>query len=175
MNDNPYRTPDAVQENTKENSSSGFMKFIKVFFIVIGVIVTLLIGLISLLFITSPSYEDVDEETKVVVETVIPHLTTWDYEEFVPYLHQSFIDSSPVEQQVNVMNSFRKLGEYQSHSEPQRQNCMSGTTGETYSRCNYTINADFANGNADIFLGMVKQGERTLIIQLQVNSDAFME
>lgn len=74
------------------------------------------------------------------------------------------------------MKMYSKLGRLLEHSESNYTGCSSnsGTHG-SYARCDFAIDATFEAGKAKLYLGVITENDAYKIIQVQIDSDVFIQ
>lgn len=139
--------------------------------------------LIILLFVwagvkTSSTYNKLEGKAEPLISKVLEEQSSsWDYEILKPHLSNIWLKMVDENQSNKLMKLFSKLGAFKSIDEIKWTGCSikSNTEFGTIDRCDYTASASYENGAAYISVGIVLEGNEPKIIQLHINSNAFLE
>ncbi len=174
--DNIYNSPMSENGLTKNPIRQNIIfKLLRYLLIAFGALFLLIVILIILVSLFSPSYSEVDQDAKNLIDIIVPKISENNFEQLESYLDPSLFTADSRDTVLKVFKTYSKLGIYESHDPPERQNCKSHAGTNSYTRCNYTVNAKYSSFPATILIGIKKQNNESKIIQIKVNSELYLQ
>ncbi|BFM13522.1 hypothetical protein R50072_36750 [Simiduia litorea] len=158
--------------------SGGFLSIIKKILIGFGVVLALIIILLVWAGITtSKTYGKFDGVAEPYIREFLRNQSPWNYELAKPQLSFSWLEVTTDEQGDKLFKYFNKLGALKSIDSIEWQRCakQAHTSTGKIERCDYSVSATFESDVAQIYMGLSLEEDELKIIQLQVNSNAFMQ
>ena len=179
MPDNPYE-PGETWENQGANlpnkPKSGVFKKI---LIGLGILMLLIILLFVWVGIkTTKTYSKLEGKAEDLITKMLKEQSpTWNYDLLKPHLSNLWLKEVKEEQSKKLIKLFDNLGKLKSINEIRWTGCSTNTTTEygTIDRCDYVANVDYEHGSAYVFVGVMVENNAPKIIQLKINSDAFLK
>jgi hypothetical protein len=142
-------------------------------YIFVVLIVVLIAGFVSLTVMGSRW----DKESKAFVDAAIPAIvSTWDVDEIEKRASPEFddeVDYDGLEQDFGVLRQLGKLVEYKG-SDGDSNITLSLQHGYEIT-ADYTANADFETGSANMHMSLIKHGGQWQILDLKINPEEFNE
>ena len=178
MEENPYKTTDTVKSPSDNGSKQSNSSILKKVLIALGIAMLLVILLLIWAGVkTSVTYSKLEGKAEPLIKEVLSDQSPWNYETLKPHLSSMWLESVSEEQNIKLTRYFSKLGSFYSVEELNWQGCSTNSTTEfgTIDRCDYMALAKYENGDAQVFVGLVVEDNTPKIIQLHINSDAFLE
>ena len=176
MVENPYKAPDP-----KSNPADGNPKkygILKKILIGLGIFMLLIILLFVWIGIkTASTYNKLEGKAEPLITNVLAEQSPWNYQTLKPKLSKLWIESVDEEQTLKLLKLFAKLGAFKSIEDLSWQGCSTNATTAhgNIDRCDYLVFAKYENGDAYISVGVVMEETEPRIIQLNINSDVFLE
>ncbi len=126
---------------------------------------------------TSKTYDKFKDHADTYVRNFLEKQSPWNYELAKPNLSSAWIEVTTEEQGNKLFNFYNKLGALKSIDSIEWLRCSNQTHTSTgkIERCDYGISAQYERGFAQIYIGLSIENDEIKILQLRVNSDAFME
>lgn len=177
MNENPYQSSESTQDRSELKKQSGFWSFLKKVLIGLGIFFGLIIALIIWAGVaTTKTYNKFDGLAEPFINEFLNEQNPWDYEKAKEHLSPAWLEASTDEQNLKLFKYFNKLGAIQSVGTIEWLGCVSNASTEgSVERCNYNVSANYENGVAAIYFGLSLEAEQVKLMQLKVNSEAFLE
>ena len=178
MNQDPYSPGTAELKEENVVKTSKVWSVIKKILIGLGVIFGILICLLIWgVFSASKTAVEFDETAEPYIKKFLDDQSPWDYESAKPHFSVVWSEFTTDEQGERIFNYINKLGPLVTVDSIEMQRCFSQVHTSTgkINRCNFDVQATYEKGSAQIFLGLSLENDEIKVMQLQVNSPAFLE
>ncbi len=178
MEQDPYRPSETTTVAGAHNKKSGFMKALKIILIVFGSLMLLIIALLIWAGVkTGTLYSEFDGKAEPFANQFLTTQNPWSYTQAKPHLSKLWLESVAEDESIQLFEYFNNLGSLTSIGELSWEGCSAFAYAGVGSvnRCDYLILAKYEEGDAQVRMGLVLEGEAPKIIQLRVNSNAFLK
>ena len=110
------------------------------------------------------------------LDEAMPVFTTWDYEQFSPYLSEGAKEAFNNENGKKLLRALSRLGEPESFESPQFLGSKVGGTVEhgSFDLVAFSILGHFSNGDAQFTITLNRENEGYSINHININSDVFI-
>ncbi|WP_346837860.1 hypothetical protein [Microbulbifer sp. SAOS-129_SWC] len=178
METDPYVTNQTSATDTPPIRKNRLVSFLKVVLIGLGGLFAILVVIMLwAYFSTTKAHKKFDGVAEEYIQGFLREQTPWDYQKAKPTISQAWLDASTDEQNSQLFNYFNKLGSLRSVDEIAWQSCINmklESSGPT-DRCDYNVNATYEHGQAQMHFGLSREGGKIKLMQLKVNSNAFLQ
>jgi hypothetical protein len=142
-----------------------------------SIFLLIILGFFSIYIWFSISSEQYLEEASPYLDTNLPIVLNWDFEQLKPLLTTGAAEAFESERGQKVHRMFSKLGKLESIEEPQFVSASSGVSigAGVYDVVTFSVLAHFETGQAQVSVTLVPDSDSYKIHYLQINSDAFLE
>jgi hypothetical protein len=175
MEENPYQTSTSTIKESRDKSGT-YTFFIR-FLIGLGIV----FGIIILLFIfagilTSNTYSKFENKAEPFIESFLNSQNPWDYAKAKPLLSAPWFEATTNDDGLKLFGVYNKLGSLKSIESINWQGCSNytGTSG-SIERCDYHVSGIYTNGHASINIGLSIEADEIKLLQLSINSNAFLQ
>lgn len=177
MDHDPYEPGQASLDKGRSTKTGGilavFKKILIGFGVIFGIIVILLIWAG---FSTSKTHNKFKDTAEPFIHSFLSSQSPWSYEKAKPDLSKAWFAAVEEEDSEKLFHYLNKLGMLRSVKSIEWLGCINQAhTSGSVERCNYSVTAEYENGGALIRMGIAIENENLKLMQLNVNSDTFME
>lgn len=178
MEQDPYLSSPSSAGVLPEKKKSVFLKALLIVCSVFGVLLLLIVALLIWVGVkTNSMYQEFDGKAEPFVEDFLQSQNPWSFEQAKPQLSELWLESVEETESIQLFEYFNNLGSLSSIVDFKWQGCSTfAQSGEgSVDRCDYLVLAHYREGDAQVNIGLVLEEGGPKIIQLQINSNAFLK
>ena len=178
MEQDPYLSSPLSTGHVPEKKKSVFVKTLIIICSVFGVLLLLIIALVIWIGVkTNAVYQEFDGRAEPFAENFLRMQDPWSFKQAKPQLSRLWLESVDEGESAQLFEYFNNLGSLSSIGDLTWEGCSTFTqTGEvSVDRCDYLILAQYQYGDAEVRVGLVLEEDDPKIIQLRINSNAFLK